>query len=275
MLPDAEQLAEIVTTAIKVATSPLVARIAVLEKSLAALPTPKDGVDGKDGAPGRDGADGASFDPEQVDTIVASHLTKALSDRTLPDEADVVSAVVKEVTPALKAFVSETVDALPKPKDGIGIVSVFVDRDGQLIQTMTDGSTKSCGVVIGKDVDMSEVNALIVKTLEAWPKPQDGKDGKDGLGFEHLEGVYDEHGRLSIEMRRGDEVKTFRVPGHVHRAVYKPDVEYAKGDTATFAGSCFTALNEGLLGKPGECADWRMIAQRGRDARSPVAVKHG
>src|SRR5689334_15353402 len=45
-------------------------------------------------------------------------------------------------------------------------------------------------------------------------KGKDGRDGVDGVGFDDIEGVYDEFGRLSLRFVRatGDVMKTYRVP---------------------------------------------------------------
>lgn len=235
-----------------------------VKKAVAEIPKPKDG------------APGQSIDPEDVDAMVAAHLTKAMSDQVFPNESDICASVLSElsksVQPMVAAEVKQAVGALPVPKDGVGVAEVFIDYEGHLIQTMTDGRTKDVGVVVGRDADMEALRATIMKTLDSWPKP---KDGKDGLGFDDLEAVFDEHGRLSLKFSRGDESKTFRVPCSVYRGIYRPDQTYEKGDVTTFGGSGFIAQKDGALGKPAECDDWKMIVQRGRDARTPVAVKHG
>jgi hypothetical protein len=386
-----DTFADLVITAIKTATMPLLARISTLERRLETLPTPKDGekgdpgVNGKDAdesvilqikaslaqvqsdmasvlsRPGVDAAaitadvaaksgdmlrtlvqevvtaavgalptpqDGTSVTVEEVEPLIAERVAAAVSalppakdgasvtvadvqpliteavaaasadvramvDQRLKEMVDEAVAVavgalptpkdghsvtVEDLRPVIVGEVTKAIDARPKPKDGIGIVGVFVDRDGHLIQTMSDGSTKDVGLVVGRDVDMGAVNALVVKTLDAWPKPT---NGKDGLGFDDLEALYDEHGRLSLKFQRGDQVKTFRVPGHVYREIYVATESYEQGDSVTLAGSTFIAQKSGVLGKPGECDDWKLSVKRGRDGKhgrdavGPVSLRHG
>lgn len=154
---------------------------------------------------------------------------------------DMHALVTGEVT---KAFAE-----LPKPKDGRDGVDGKDGRDGRDAQGLP-----------GKDgIDGKDGRDAI-----------DGKDGMDGLGFDDLNAIYDEHGRLSLEFRRGDQVKSFKVPGHVYREVYSPEACYQKGDTATFAGSTFIAKKDGVLGKPEASDDWKLAVKRGRDSREPV-----
>ena len=51
---------------------------------------------------------------------------------------------------------AKAVDALPAPapgKDGIGLAGAMIDRDGALQVTMTDGTVKDLGPVVGKSLD--------------------------------------------------------------------------------------------------------------------------
>lgn len=73
---NAEQFAEIVASAIKTATAPLLSRLAALEQK--AMPEIRDGRDGMigpqgekgmDGAPGRDGTDGADGEPGPIGPV--------------------------------------------------------------------------------------------------------------------------------------------------------------------------------------------------------------
>ncbi len=94
-----------------------------------------------------------------------------------------------------------------------------------------------------------------------------GKDGADGLGFDDLEPVYDEVGRLSLRFTRGDVVKTFRVPGFVDRGVWKDGLAYETGDGTTFGGS-FWIARAATTQKPGDGATaWRLAVKVGREGR--------
>jgi len=87
------------------------------------------------------------------------------------------------------------------------------------------------------------------------------------LGFDDLDGVYDECGRLSLRFVRGDVVKTWRVPGMVDRGVYREGDSYQKGDGVTFGGGFFIAQQD-TTAKPEESlGGWRLAVKRGRDGK--------
>src|SRR5690606_11983325 len=104
--------------------------------------------------------------------------------------------------PALvSAAVTEAVAAIPTPKDGIGLAGALIDRDGNLVVTLTNGEAKALGPVVGKDADPAA-------------------PGRDGLGFEDLE-FKTKDGRLYAVFRRGDLVKEARLPGISYRGGWK------------------------------------------------------
>lgn len=84
----------------------------------------------------------------------------------------------------VKRWIDEAVAALPKAKDGIGASGAVIDRDGNLVLTMTDGSIHKMGVVVGASVDMEAVESLVSKAVDALPKAKDGEDGEDGVSPE-------------------------------------------------------------------------------------------
>jgi len=164
--------------AIAAAIAPLLARaeaaekrVDVLEKNIAELVAraPVNGLDGKDGAPGRDGKD---IDPAEVRRIIG----------------DEVKAAVSALPPAEKGA------------DGIGLAGGFINRDGVLIVTLSNGETKELGLVVGRDgrdgIDgkdgthaaVEEVVAAVSpmlaevaqKAVEALPLPKDGEAGPEG-----------------------------------------------------------------------------------------------
>ena len=69
---------------------------------------------------------------------------------------DGASVTIEEVQPLVAEAVAKAVDALPAPapgKDGIGLAGAMIDRDGALQVTMTDGTVKDLGPVVGKSLD--------------------------------------------------------------------------------------------------------------------------
>ncbi len=103
---------------------------------------------------------------------------------------------------------------------------------------------------------------------------KDGRPGMDGLGFDNLEGVYDEYGRLTLRCVSGDRVKEWRVPGMVDRGVYKAGEVYLKGDGATFGGSFFIAQQE-TSDKPETSNAWRLAVKHGREGKQGTEGQKG
>lgn len=78
---------------------------------------------------------------------------------------------------------------------GVGISDAIVNVDGELVITLTDGSEKNCGIVVGKDgenslgisnIEINQSGELVVTMDNGTVKNpgkivgEDGKDGKDG-----------------------------------------------------------------------------------------------
>lgn len=131
----------------------------------------------------------------------------------------------------------------PAGKDGAGIQDLLIDRDGNLVATMTDGRTKSLGVVIGAP----------------------GKDGKDGADFTDVEFDYDGERTLIIR-GKGGEIKK-RLPIPIDRGYWR-EGEFEKGDIVTEGGTAYIALRTTKV-KPSTEAkeDWRILARKGRDGK--------
>lgn len=112
-------------------------------------------------------------------------------------------------------------------------------------------------------------------------KGTDGIDGKagtngvDGLGFNELDAVYDDIGRMSLKFTCGTRVKVFRVPSFVDRGVWKEGTTYEKGDGATYGGS-FWIARDATTEKPGEGATkWRLAVKAGREGREGKPGRDG
>lgn len=149
-------------------------------------------------------------------------------------------------------------------KDGVGLAGALIDRDGNLTLTMTDGSVKSLGQVMGRDgVD-----------------GKDGAAGAAGLGFDDLDVEHDGGRTFTLRMRRGEQVKefAFTVPVVLDRGVFKDGTEYASGDGVTWGGSYWIA-QAATTDKPGLSDAWRLAVKKGRDGkdaepeRGPARVK--
>lgn len=141
-----------------------------------------------------------------------------------------------------------------KGADGIGLAGALIDRDGQLVVTLTNGEAKQLGPVVGKNGDP-------------------GKDGADGLGFDDLELITDEAGRAVAKFQRGEVVKSIVLPGFVDRGAFKAGTEYLRGDAVTFGGCLWIAQKDAPEGKPAEGECWRLAVRKGRDGRDTEAKK--
>lgn len=132
-------------------------------------------------------------------------------------------------------------------KDGIGLAGALIDRDGQLVVTLTNGEAKTLGPVIGKD----------------------GDPGRDGADFTDAEIDWDGERTIVIRGKGAEIRKTVPVP--LDRGYYRDGMSAEKGDILTHNGSAWIALRE-TKSKP--CyenkEDWRLFARRGQDGKDGV-----
>jgi hypothetical protein len=226
-----------------------------VQKAVAGLPVAKDGVagsDGIDGQPGKDGIDGKDAAPVKRDDILAA----IKSDPTII--ADAVAEYLKVNPPPSGRDGINGKDGLdgkegPVGKSGADVAGALIDRDGNLVLTLSDGKALSLGVVVGKD----------------GAPGKDGLAGRDGFGFDDLEAEHDGERALTLRFVRGDAKKefTFTVPAVIDRGVWK-EGQFKAGDGVSWDGSWFVAQTD-TDKKPGTPeSGWRLCAKRGRDGAS-------
>lgn len=126
--------------------------------------------------------------------------------------------------------------------DGIGLAAALIDREGKLVVTMTDGSVRELGFVVGRD-------------------GKDGVDGKDGApGRDGRDGSAGEKGE------KGDPGESGRDGRDAYageaRGLFDANTEYRARDVVALGGSAFMAKRD----NPGECPGdgWMLLAQRGK-----------
>lgn len=177
------------------------------------------------------------------------------------------SVTVEDLAPMVEAEAKKAVAALPVPKDGIGLAGALIDREGQLVVTMTDGTARELGIVVGKDVDLDAVAATVRGEVAKIPVP---KDGVDGVGFDDMD-LVDIEGDLFLRFTRGEVVKDFHLPVPTDRGVWV-EREFRKGAGVTWGGSFWMAQRD-TSAKP-DTADsgWRLAIKRGRDGASAFDV---
>ncbi|WP_412474734.1 hypothetical protein ACK83U_00880 [Rhizobium sp. WW22] len=232
-------------------------------KAVDAIPVPKDGRPGRDGV----GLAGAMIDRD-------GNLVVTMTNGDLKTLGPVVGKDADQA--AIFSFIEEKVAAIPVPKDGrdgVGLSNASIDRDGNLVLTMTNGDMKTLGSVVGKDVDQTAIFSFIEEKVAAIPAPKDGKDGRDGrdgFNLEDFDATLMEDGRtILLSFDRGD--LSFKVelavPAMIYRGVYR-EAEYQRGDTVTWGGSLWHCDADGTKEKPGDGSrSWTLAAKRGRDGK--------
>jgi hypothetical protein len=226
-----------------------------MTKRLAEVPPPKDGKD----------ADAAQIEAAAKAAVEA-----------LPRPQDGKSVTVEDCRPLIEECVHAAVSALPKAKDGdpgpkgdkgddgergepgekgdpgrdgVGLSGALIDRDDNLVLTLTDGKTVSLGVVVGKD-------------------GAPGKDGADGLGFDDLS-VEDAGMEFVLRFARGEQVKEFRLAkptlADMHAGVWKAGA-HRRGTCVTWGGSMWLAKCD-TEAKPETNDDWVLVTKRGQNGK--------
>lgn len=196
------------------------------------------------GEPGRDGKDGVSISDESVDAAVLRAVEDAIKAIPLPENG------------------KDGKDGAPgrDGKDGVSLAGAVIDRSGVLVLTLSDGSTRDMGEVVGKNGENG------INGKDGAPGAA-GKDGADGLGFDDLSVEHDGERGFAFCFARGGIKKEFAisVPVVIDRGVWR-EGQYQKGDGATWAGSFFIAQRD-TTDKPETSDAWRLAVKRGRDGK--------
>jgi hypothetical protein len=181
----------------------------------------------------------------------------------LPETRKSVDAEIERIREAI-ALVRDGrdgVDGQPGPqgepgppgrdgRDGVGLAGVFVDRSGCGVVTLSDGTVRELGVIVGRD----------------------GKDGKDGLSFDAFEFDIEQIGDRTWRAKWTDaagteQTRDFRWDIVLDRGVYRAETGYEKGDAVSFGGSIWIAQQDTDT-KPGQGnPHWRLAVKHGRDGR--------
>jgi hypothetical protein len=271
--------------------APMIA--AEVSKRVGELPVAKDGKPGKDADPFvikqivdeainsiPQAQDGKDCDMEAVmkrmdedSAIYRQKFEDAIA--SIPMPKDGTSITVADVAPLIEETVRRAVDAIPRPLDGrngADLVGCFIDKNGDLTLTLSNGEVKNVGHVVGydgADVDMESIRQRIDKMFSEWPKP---KDGADGLGFDDLLFEYDGEKTITLKFAKGDRIKEFSfvMPVVIDKGVFKEGQAYAPGDGCTWDG-CFWICQNETSEKPGTGKGWRLAIKKGRNGKDADA----
>ncbi|MDQ0035925.1 integrin beta 3 [Variovorax boronicumulans] len=236
----ADGLVEIVKGYVSQAVLAFAGRLDSLEQKLAALPTPKDGVDGKDG---QDGKDAPPIDAEAVVAAVLALVPPPAAGKDGDPGKDGNDG---------KSFTIDDAKALIEPEIARWALD-FERRAQDLLQRSIDRIPAPKDGVNGAD----------------------GRDGVDALGFDNLQVEHDGERGFTIKFAAGDRVKEFSfvVPVVLDRGYYREGDAFEKGDGVTFGGSYWiaqaTTRSKPEIGN----AEWRLAVKKGRDAKTPANLE--
>jgi integrin beta 3 len=119
------------------------------------------------------------------------------------------------------------------------------------------------------DVERRTVDQ-VQRAMDAVPRPKDGRDGVDGLGFEDLSVEFDGERNFTLKFERGDQKKefAFSLPIVIYRGVHRDGEQYQKGDGVTWAGSFWIAQCDTKAKPIDGSVDWKLSVKRGRDGKN-------
>jgi hypothetical protein len=216
----------------------------------------KDGRDGDAGEPGKDGRDGtdalglveAQIDGEgQLVLTLTDGSVKSLGIITGKDGRD--------------GDAGEPGKDGRDGTDGLGLAGALIDHEGQLVLTMTDGSVKSLGIIMGKDGRDGDAG-------------EPGKDGRDGFSLDDFDVAPAGDGRtVVLSFTRGEITEQFEVkfPVPIYRGVWREKdeagnkLEYSPGDLVTWGGSLWHCDEK--TGEKPDAGSWRLAVKKGRDGK--------
>lgn len=151
---------------------------------------------------------------------------------------------------AMEKRLSEVATKAP----AVAVAGALIDRCGNLVVTMSDGTAKDLGLVVGKD-------------------GEPGKPGRDGFNLEDFDATVMDDGRtvlLSFTGKEMDYKVELGFPVMLYRGVFRDGQPYERGDTVTWGGSLWHC-DKNTSSKPGDGSDWTLCAKKGRDGKDGAA----
>jgi hypothetical protein len=199
-----------------------------------------------------------------------------------PDEAVIRAAVeahVRQIQP-IPGPKGDPGEVGQKGADGRDGADAEVDYDA-LAKCVDEGiARKSAEFQLVLERTFNEVlrgfDVRVADAIKALPVPKDGqngKDGRDGLGFEDVEFQYDGARTVTAKFVRGGSVLKevpWKFPVIIDKGYWKEGAKAEAGDAMTEGGTLYIALRD-TAEKPSTGAkDWRIGARKGRDGNPPT-----
>lgn len=256
---DPVELGKQMAAIVREATSPLLKRIAELEKALSDSPAPAA--------------------PE----IDVGAIAKAAAE-LIPAPKDGKSVTADDVRPILAEMVESAAKALPVPKDGkdgtdgkdadMAELKLHLAELVKHVNLPAPPSVDEVAAVFERrfsDLTLSwerQARDTFEKAVDRMPAP---KDGRDALPLESFDlRLEDDERTVTVKMQAGETVleKSIKLATVLDRGQFKPDGKYEKGDGVSH-GSCFwIAQKDDPEGVPGMGkSDWRLAVKKGRDGK--------
>lgn len=184
----------------------------------------------------------------------------------VPTAADVAKTILagKEMAALVDLHVSEAVAQIEPIQgekgepgkdgaDGIGLAGAIIDRNGELVVTLTNGEAKSLGPVVGRD-------------------GVDGKHGKDGAGLVDLVRSYDEKTHEIVEVW-GEKELRYSAGGIRPGGYWREGTKAVAAQVWNHAGVAWIAKRDTTSKPMRESPDWEIFANKGRDGQDGKVVK--
>lgn len=201
---------------------------------------------------------------EKIESMVAAAAARG-SDGT--DGTDGKYFTAADIHRLVDAAVSDAVAKLPVSPH---VVGCYVDRDGDLFFSFSDGHTVKAGHVVGKDADPAVIDAQIKAATEKFAPP---KDGKDGFSLDNFTAEFDGERTLTFRFEDAAHSKESKIvlPHPLFRGIWR-EGNYQRGDSVVRDGSTFIALKDTatIPGTPN--SDWQLSTKRGRDGKDGKSV---
>lgn len=208
------------------------------------------------------------------------YVTVEIAKSIIPDAVSAAIAEIpapqdgKSIDPAdVQAMVDKAVAALPVPEKGdkgLGVKDLLIDREGQLVATFDDGSTKALGRVIGRDaeplpVDTEQlagvVRVEVDKAVAALPDPEPIMVEAREVDMDAVREIIDEMAQQAVSEQLPDAIKAIPVPEAP--APIEPDMEAIGKMIEEGIAEAVKALPPAEKGEPGVGLAGAMIDRDG------------